>query len=106
MKRLNNLQSRSNDKSIAIATATTVFFMVHPAYAQVSGLNNAKTVLEKLKTELTTTIIPIAAALILLCLAIGYAGRYIEKDTFIRWAIGVIIAGSATQIATMLFKAT
>ncbi|KEC69000.1 hypothetical protein O7Q_00236, partial [Bartonella quintana JK 39] len=34
----------------------------------------------------------------------GYAGRYIEKDTFIRWAIGVIIAGSATQIATMLFK--
>ncbi|KEC69002.1 hypothetical protein O7Q_00234 [Bartonella quintana JK 39] len=48
---------------------------------------------------------PVAAALILLCLAIGYAGRYIEKDTFIRWAIGVIIAGSATQIATMLFTA-
>ncbi|KEC65183.1 hypothetical protein O7W_00442, partial [Bartonella quintana JK 56] len=40
----------------------------------------------------------------LLCLAIGYAGRYIEKDTFIRWAIGVVIAGSATQIATMLFS--
>ncbi|WP_034450580.1 VirB2 family type IV secretion system major pilin TrwL, partial [Bartonella quintana] len=48
--------------------------------------------------------IPVAAALILLCLAIGYAGRYIEKDTFIRWAIGVVIAGSATQIATMLFS--
>ncbi|KEC65663.1 hypothetical protein O7W_00440, partial [Bartonella quintana JK 56] len=54
--------------------------------------------------ELTTKIIPIAAALILLCLAIGYAGRYIEKDTFIRWAVGVIIAGSATQIANMLFS--
>ncbi|WP_375669651.1 VirB2 family type IV secretion system major pilin TrwL, partial [Bartonella sp. MR168JLCBS] len=86
MKQLDNLQSKSNDKSIAIAAAITVFFMAYPAYAQAQALNNAKTVLEKLKTELTTKIIPIAAALILLCLAIGYAGRYIEKDTFIRWA--------------------
>ncbi|WP_034456146.1 TrbC/VirB2 family protein, partial [Bartonella elizabethae] len=48
---------------------------------------------------------PIAAAIILLCLAIGYAGRYIGKDTFVRWAVGVVIAGSATQLVTMLFKA-
>ncbi|WP_375659737.1 TrbC/VirB2 family protein, partial [Bartonella sp. CL1QHWL] len=34
----------------------------------------------------------------------GYAGRYIGKDTFVRWAIGVVIAGSATQLVTMLFK--
>ncbi|BBL53943.1 hypothetical protein MF1_12010 [Bartonella quintana] len=105
MKRLNNLQSKSNDKSIAIAVATIVFFMVHSAYAQVGGLTNAQKVLDSFKKQLDM-IIPIAAALILLCLAIGYAGRYIEKDTFIRWAIGVVIAGSATQIATMLFKAT
>ncbi|AFR26853.1 VirB2 family type IV secretion system major pilin TrwL [Bartonella quintana] len=104
MKQLDNLQSKSNNKIIAIAAAITVLFMAYPAYAQAQTLDNAKGVLEKLSTELTTKIIPIAAALILLCLAIGYAGRYIEKDTFIRWAVGVIIAGSATQIATMLFS--
>ncbi|ETS17204.1 hypothetical protein Q649_00159 [Bartonella quintana JK 73] len=103
MKRLNDLQSTSNNKSIAIAAAMTVFFMAHPAYAQARGLENAKKTLDSFKEQLDI-IIPIAAALILLCLAIGYAGRYIEKDTFIRWAVGVIIAGSATQIATMLFK--
>ncbi|KEC62111.1 VirB2 family type IV secretion system major pilin TrwL [Bartonella quintana] len=104
MKQLDNLQSKSNNKIIAIAVAITVLFMAYPAYAQAQTLDNAKGVLEKLSTELTTKIIPIAAALILLCLAIGYAGRYIEKDTFIRWAVGVIIAGSATQIANMLFS--
>ncbi|AFR26851.1 trwL5 protein [Bartonella quintana RM-11] len=77
--------------------------MAHPAYAQVSGLANAQKALNSFKKQLDI-IIPVAAALILLCLAISYAGRYIEKDTFIRWAIGVVIAGSATQIATMLFS--
>ncbi len=64
MKQLDNLQSKSNNKIIAIAAAITVFFMAYPAYAQAQTLDNAKGVLEKLKTELTTKIIPIAAALI------------------------------------------
>ncbi|EJF97367.1 hypothetical protein ME9_00183, partial [Bartonella taylorii 8TBB] len=55
------------------------------------------------QTDLIGNIIPIAAAVILLCLAIGYAGRYIGRDTFVRWAIGVVIAGSATELTTMLF---
>ncbi|AFR26852.1 VirB2 family type IV secretion system major pilin TrwL [Bartonella quintana] len=104
MKQLDNLQSKSNNKIIAIAVAITVLFMAYPAYVQAQALNNAKTVLQSLQSELTKKIIPIAAALMLLCLAIGYAGRYIEKDTFIRWAVGVIIAGSATQIANMLLN--
>ncbi|ETS17205.1 hypothetical protein Q649_00160 [Bartonella quintana JK 73] len=103
MKRLNKLQSKSSDKNIAIAAAIAVFFMAHPAYAQAKGLENAKKALEDFRKQLDI-IIPVAAALILLCLAIGYAGRYIEKDTFIRWAVGVVIAGSATQIANMLFS--
>ncbi|WP_375643745.1 MULTISPECIES: VirB2 family type IV secretion system major pilin TrwL [unclassified Bartonella] len=96
-----NLQSKNNKKITTLSAAMTAFFVTNPAYA---ALNNAKTALESLKTDLTTNIIPIAAAVILLCLAIGYAGRYIGKDTFVRWAIGVVIAGSATQLATMLFK--
>ncbi|WP_273723073.1 VirB2 family type IV secretion system major pilin TrwL [Bartonella sp. AU18XJBT] len=100
MKKLMYLQSKCNNRVIAISATISTFFMTHPAYA---NLENANKVLTKLKTELSTKIIPVAAAVILLCLAIGYAGRYIEKDTFVRWAIGVIIAGSATQLATMLF---
>ncbi|WP_345115839.1 VirB2 family type IV secretion system major pilin TrwL [Bartonella jaculi] len=98
----NNLPSeKNNNKIMAIIAAITLFFMSHPAYAE---LKHAKEALEKLRDDLIANIIPIAAAVILLCLAIGYAGRYIEKDTFVRWAIGVVIAGSATQLATMLFK--
>ncbi|WP_375673493.1 VirB2 family type IV secretion system major pilin TrwL [Bartonella sp. TS82HLJMH] len=105
MQNLINLKSKSNNKIIAISAAITAFFMnssVH-AQAQVKTLKNASTALTELQTDLKA-IIPIAAAVILLCLAIGYAGRYIGKDTFVRWAIGVVIAGSATQFVTLLFK--
>lgn len=73
---------------------------VSPAAAQ--GLQKARSVLEILQDELTT-VVPVIAAITLLCLGVAYAGRFIEKDTFARWAIGVIIAGSAVQITSMLF---
>ncbi|OLL55922.1 VirB2 family type IV secretion system major pilin TrwL [Bartonella henselae] len=103
MKQLNNLQSKNNNKIITIIAAMTAFFMDSSVYAQKTTLGNAQKALKSLETELIQKIIPIAAAVILLCLAIGYAGRYIEKDTFLRWAIGVIIAGSATELVTLLF---
>ncbi|CAF28325.1 trwL6 protein [Bartonella henselae str. Houston-1] len=101
MKRLINNKSKSKNSIVAIAATVTVFFMDTLVYAQT--LDKAEKALGSLKKDLVEKIIPVAAVVILLCLAIGYAGRYIEKDTFIRWAIGVIIAGSATQLATMLF---
>ncbi|PIT69114.1 VirB2 family type IV secretion system major pilin TrwL [Bartonella tribocorum] len=102
MKQLNILQTVVN-KPISIVTIAFAFFLAHPIYAQAQNLDPAKKALETFKTQLMG-IIPIAAAIMLLCLAIGYAGRYIEKDTFVRWAIGVVIAGSAAEIATLLFK--
>ncbi|WP_375615764.1 VirB2 family type IV secretion system major pilin TrwL [Bartonella sp. AP58NXGY] len=101
MKKSIDIQSKNNNRITAIFAAIAAFFITRPAYAQ---LKNAKDALTNLKTDLIDNIIPVAAAVILLCLAIGYAGRYIEKDTFIRWAIGIIIAGSATQLVAMLFK--
>ncbi|WP_375645954.1 VirB2 family type IV secretion system major pilin TrwL [Bartonella sp. TT29SHDZB] len=100
MKKLINL-IKNNNKIIVISAALNAFFITNPVYANVK-LEPAKKALDLLQTDLKT-IIPIAAAVILLCLAIGYAGRYIGKDTFVRWAIGVVIAGSATQLATLLF---
>ncbi|SQF96736.1 VirB2 family type IV secretion system major pilin TrwL [Bartonella quintana] len=99
-----NIKIAVYNKTIAAMTVFIItHIIIHPVYAQAQNLTTAQTALNKFQGELNN-IIPIAAALILLCLAIGYAGRYIEKDTFIRWAIGVIIAGSATQIANMLFS--
>ncbi len=100
MRKLISLKSNSNNRIVAISVTIISFFITHPTYAKIE---NASKALQALQTDLTTNIIPVAAAVILLCLAIGYAGRYIERDTFIRWAVGVIIAGSASQLATMLF---
>ncbi|ATP12983.1 hypothetical protein BHOIPH791_06380 [Bartonella henselae] len=107
MKQSNIFQSKINNKILTTTATITVFVIAHPvcAQAQQGGLTNAKKALEDFKKQLDI-IIPIAAAVILLCLAIGYAGRYIEKDTFVRWSVGVIIAGSAAELAGMLFKAT
>ncbi|WP_375648382.1 VirB2 family type IV secretion system major pilin TrwL [Bartonella sp. MU70NMGDW] len=102
MKQLSKSKSKNN-RIIAFSAALTVSFMAHPICAQAQVLNKAKTALDALKKDLIDNIIPIAAAVILLCLAIGYAGRYIGKDTFVRWAIGVVIAGSATELVGMLF---
>ncbi|WP_375651704.1 VirB2 family type IV secretion system major pilin TrwL [Bartonella sp. LB28NMGDW] len=105
MKQLNILHTTARNKIAAFSAALTVFFMASSAHAQAQAttLTKASDALTALQTDLKV-IIPIAAAVILLCLAIGYAGRYIGKDTFVRWAIGVVIAGSATQLVTMLFK--
>lgn len=103
MKQANILQTTVRNKIITSVAAITVFFMAHPAYAQAQTLDKAKKALETLRDDLIKSIIPVAAAVILLCLAIGYAGRYIEKDTFVRWAVGVVIAGSAVELVKMLF---
>ncbi|MET3589176.1 hypothetical protein ABID23_000246 [Bartonella silvatica] len=101
MKQLINISR--NNKISAIIAAMIVFFMNSPLCAQ-NNLEKAGKALGAFQKELVEKIIPVAAAVILLCLAIGYAGRYIEKGTFVRWAIGVVIAGSATQIVAMLFN--
>ncbi|QEE12874.1 VirB2 family type IV secretion system major pilin TrwL [Bartonella krasnovii] len=102
MKQLNILQKIIRSKTTKTSAVLTVFFMTYSTWAQ-AALDPATKALTALQTDLKT-LIPIAAAVILLCLAIGYAGRYIGKDTFVRWSIGVVIAGSAAELANLLFK--
>ncbi|WP_208433599.1 VirB2 family type IV secretion system major pilin TrwL [Bartonella taylorii] len=101
MKKLNNIHLKYNNTTIAFTTTIVMFFTNSPVYAKV--LDKANKALTALQKDLIDNIIPIAAAVILLCLAIGYAGRYIGRDTFVRWAVGVVIAGSATELVGMLF---
>ncbi len=68
--------------------------------ASAVGLTRTTGILERFKTELTT-IIPLVAIIALILMAVAYAMKIVEKDTFIRWSIGIIIAGSASEITTL-----
>lgn len=70
--------------------------------AWADGLDQARTVLEKFQTQLLT-VIPVVAVIALILLGVGYATNFVEKDTFVKWGIGLIIAGSATAITQMFF---
>lgn len=88
--------------SKALSVALTLAVTTQVAMAQTGGLAKAKGVMESFKVELTD-IIPTIAVIALLCLAIGYATKFVEKDTFVRWGIGIIIAGSAAQLTALFF---
>lgn len=94
-KRLTSVARNGAAAAFALAVAVD-------AHAQAGGFQKAKGILETVKTELTT-IIPVVATIALLGLGIGYATKFVEKDTFIRWGIGIIIAGSAAQLTAMFF---
>lgn len=68
--------------------------------AMAQGLSEARGFLETLQDELTT-IIPIVAVIAILIAAAGYWFNIIQKDTFIKILVGLIIAGSAVQIVAM-----
>ncbi|WP_323000544.1 VirB2 family type IV secretion system major pilin TrwL [Denitromonas sp.] len=98
MKLVQTLRHQAN-KIAAIATGAVI---TSPAFAG-TGLSKAKGILETFRDELLT-IIPIVAIIALISLGIGYATKFVEKDTFVRWSIGIIIAGSAAQITALFFS--
>ncbi|WP_336276686.1 VirB2 family type IV secretion system major pilin TrwL [Bartonella sp. CB178] len=107
MKNFEILKFRVNDRVAVVVAAMIVFFVNHTVYAngKPKTLTKANEALELLKEDLDI-LVPIAAAVILICLAVSYAGRFIEKDTFLRWSVGVIVAGSAMELARMLLNKT
>lgn len=109
MKQSYAFKAKINNKIITASAAIAVFFMNNIVRAQAQEVTQHLKKVEKglsaIKTDLDK-VIPTVAALILLGLAIGYAARVIEKDTFIRWSIGVIIAGSALELAKLFFSPT
>ena len=98
---IQNSRIKSKLGSIAALFIFLSIFISHPATA--AGLSKAKGIVEDFKQELLT-IIPIVAIIALILLGIGYATKHVEKDTFIRWAIGIIVAGSAAEITALFFS--
>ncbi len=78
MERLNNFQSRNDNRGNIIFAVGVVFSMMSPLYAS-KILKNAKKTLDALKIKISI-IIPLAAVVIFCALAIGYADRHIKGD--------------------------
>ena len=81
----------------------SIFFVINKSFAQAGGLTKARSTLQAFQDELIS-VVPIVAVISLVILAISYAAKIVEKETFMRWAIGVIIVGSAAPITTMLLR--
>lgn len=79
------------------AAATAAVSML-PLTATAGGLDKGKKVLESFNDDLTL-ILPIVFTIILVLVGIGYSAKVVDKQDAIRWAIGIIIAGSASTLA-------
>ncbi len=84
-----------------ILTAILSSLPLLTTHAHAQGLEKAKGILELIKTEILG-IVPLVAVIALIGLGIGYAMNSVQKETFVRWAVGLIIIGSAAQITKML----
>jgi len=68
--------------------------------AHAQGLAKATGFLETIRDSLTV-LVPIVAVIAGILLVMAYWFRMIEKDTFIRWLVGLIIAGSVAEIVAL-----
>lgn len=89
---------RFTDYKAAIASSLLLTFIAADAHAQ--GLAKAKGFLTSLKDNLMT-FIPIIAICAGLILVILYWFNIIQKEGFIKWIVGLIIAGSIAEIVAL-----
>lgn len=70
--------------------------------AMAAGLDQAQTFLTTLKAQILT-IVPIVAIISMLVMGVMYAMNMMRKETLVHWFIGVILAGSATELVGLFF---
>lgn len=90
-------------KTTLAKVITAITIIIGQALAD-GGLEGIKSVFDTFKGQLLTIVPPIAVVALIL-LGVGYATKMVEKDTFYRWGIGLVIAGSAAKITDMMFVA-
>ena len=102
MNYIKNKNKIFNSNSLSIRWFFTILsFSILSMEAHATGLQKAKGILDIVKSEILS-IVPIIAVIALIGLGIGYALNSVQKETFMRWAVGLIIVGSAAQITSML----
>jgi type IV secretory pathway VirB2 component (pilin) len=99
----NKLPRKNSLGAVAsIATVLVLGAMPLAAPAMASGLDTATTYVTTLQSQLTT-LIPIVCVIGMLVLGALYANRMIQKDSLVHWFIGVILAGSASELVAAFF---
>lgn len=89
-------------KKMGVLTSGLTAAAVTSSPAAAQGLSKAKGAFETIESEIMI-IIPVVAAIALILAGIGYATKFLEKDTFIRWAVGIIIIGSVSEVIALFF---
>ncbi|MCZ4328484.1 TrbC/VirB2 family protein [Castellaniella denitrificans] len=102
---LNLLQSALTSRHAPARLAATLAMtgLSQATFAQVGGLSKAKTTLEALRDQLDI-ILPIAAVIIGVIIAVLYSAEIMRKDDAVRWGIGVVVAGSVGELVVLLWK--
>lgn len=103
---LNLIQSALTSRHAPARLAGTLALatMTNAALAQTTGgLSKAKTTLESLRDQLNV-ILPIAAVIIGVIIAVLYSAEIMRKDDAVRWGIGVVVAGSVGELVVLLWK--
>lgn len=86
-----------------VSNLSLLAFLLFADTARAGGLSKATGVLEGFKSDILV-IVPIVAFIALVLFGVGYATKFVEKDTFVRWGIGIVIAGSAAEIVAAVYK--
>ena len=101
VKILNSLPKNNQRfaRTLVAFFAITVF-----SYAAcAAGLDQAKGILETIKTDVLS-IVPIVSVIALIGMGAGFAMNMVDKSTFFKWGTGLLIVGSATKITEMLLN--
>jgi type IV secretory pathway VirB2 component (pilin) len=91
------MMEKVETKLAAVAVA-----MLAATPAQAGGLSRATSVVNELTSDVRT-VIPLLAVVILLCLGVAWGAKWIRFVTLLQFGAGVILAGSAAEIVSMLF---
>lgn len=86
-----------------VSQAVLLLLMPAVASAQTGGLSKAQGALETLRDNLYI-ILPIAAVIVGVIIAVLYAAEIMRKDDAVRWGIGVVLAGSVAEIVALLWR--
>jgi len=78
--------------------AAALFLWTYPATAQ--GLTRARTILESLQENLEI-LVPIFAVVVGIAIWAMYSARWMERDSFVRWLIGLVGVASVAQLVAM-----
>lgn len=82
------------------AVSAVLLSMLFAPAVHAQGLSKAKGFLETLRDELTT-IVPIVAVIAIILAGAAYWFNIVQKETFIKILVGLIIVGSAAQIVAI-----